>query len=249
MKKRILIVEDDRGLAKVLGDNLRFDGFLVESVADGETAVARARVFAPDLVLLDLMLPGRDGFELCPLLRQGGRTSIIILSARGQKADKLRGLDVGADDYITKPFDLDEMLARIRAVLRRARATVDQLVLGRVVIDFRAFRATSGSRQFHLTHREFEVLHYLAERRDRVVYRDELLREVWGYLETPTTRSVDLAIARLRKKIEPDPHHPRFIRTAHGDGYCLNADEGERGGRPVVTQVRAAGKAAAGPEK
>jgi DNA-binding response OmpR family regulator len=219
-------VEDDRNLARVLSDNLTFEGYHVNWVGEGDAALVAIRSTPPDLILLDVMLPGRDGFELCVQLRQGGRTPIIMLTARTQKADKLKGLDLGADDYITKPFDLDELMARIRAVLRRrGRASVERLKLGRVIVDFRALRAHSESRDLHLTHREFELLHYLAERPDRVVHRDELLREVWGYLAEPTTRSVDLAIARLRKKIEEDPHRPRFIVTVHGDGYCLNPDE------------------------
>ena len=223
MSGRILIVEDDNMLAKVIGDNLRFAGYEVSAAADGHDAVARLRTFQPDLVLLDLMLPDRSGFDLCGVLRQGGRTPVVILSARAQKADKLRGLKLGADDYLTKPFDLDELLARIQAVLRRSRRGVDRLVLGAVTIDFNALRAVTDKREVHLTHREFGVLRYLAERHERVVYRDELLREIWGYLDVPpTTRSVDHAIARLRKKIEPDPHRPRFIRTVHGDGYVLN---------------------------
>jgi DNA-binding response OmpR family regulator len=221
MKKRILIIEDDAALARVVTDVLVFEGFDVQAVADGDLAIARASEFLPDLVLLDLMLPGRDGFEVCQTLRRGGRTGVIILTARSQKSDKLRGLGLGADDYITKPFDLDELLARIRAVIRRTRSDLDQLTLGTVVIDFAALRATDGTRALHLTRRDFDLLHYLAERSDRVVYRDELLREVWGYPELPNTRSVDHAIARLRKKIEPDPHHPRFVHTVHGDGYQL----------------------------
>ena len=223
MQGRILIVEDDNMLAKVIADNLRFAGYEVSTAGDGREAVARLRTFQPDLVLLDLMLPDRSGFELCGLMRQGGSTPIVILSARAQKADKLRGLKLGADDYLTKPFDLDELLARIQAVMRRSRRGVERLVLGAVTIDFNALRAGTGRQEIHLTHREFGVLRYLAERPDRVVYRDELLREIWGYLDVPpTTRSVDHAIARLRKKIESDPHKPRFIRTVHGDGYALN---------------------------
>ena len=221
MKKRILVVEDDAALARVLRDNLTFDGFDVQCVTEGSAALQVVREFTPDLVVLDVTLPGMSGFELCGLLRQRGRTPIIILTARGQKADKLRGLNLGADDYITKPFDLEEVLARVRAVLRRARPAVEQLMLGGVTIDFRAQNASDGGRTIHLTHREFELLAYLAERQERVVRRAELLREVWGYPDTPSTRSVDHAIARLRKKIEPDAHHPRFIHTVHGDGYCL----------------------------
>jgi DNA-binding response OmpR family regulator len=234
MKKRILIVEDDASLSRVLGDNLTFDGFDVKCAADGDAALSEARTFAPDLVVLDIMLPDTNGFDLCGVLRHGGHTPIIILTARSQKADKLQGLNLGADDYITKPFDLEEFLARVRAVLRRARPVMEQLVLGRVIIDFRSRHATYGERTLHLTYREFEVLQYLAERQEHAVYRDELLREVWGYPNAPSTRSVDHAIARLRKKIEPDPHHPRFIHTVHGDGYCLTPNGG-----PAVFPVKA----------
>jgi DNA-binding response OmpR family regulator len=221
MKKRILIVEDDAALARVVSDILVFEGFDVEWVSDADLAISRASELLPDLVLLDLMLPGRSGFDVCGALRRGGRAGVIILTARGQKSDKILGLGVGADDYVTKPFDLDELLARIRAVIRRTRSDVEQLTLGTVSIDFATLRATDGPRTLHLTRRDFDLLHYLAERTDRVVYRDELLREVWGYPELPNTRSVDHAIARLRKKIEPDPHHPRFVHTVHGDGYQL----------------------------
>jgi DNA-binding response OmpR family regulator len=224
VKKRILIVEDDAALSQVVSDILVFEGFEVELVTDGDLAVARAAQFMPDLVLLDLTLPGRSGFDLCGVLRRSGRAGVIILTARGQKADKVRGLGLGADDYVTKPFDVDELLARIRAVIRRTRSVVDQLTLGAVSIDFVALRATNAGRVLHLTRREFDLVHYLAERSDRVVYRDELLREIWGYPETPNTRSVDHAVARLRKKIEADPRHPRFILTVHGDGYQLRAD-------------------------
>jgi DNA-binding response OmpR family regulator len=170
------------------------------------------------------MLPGTNGFDLCGSVRQRGRTPILILSARGQKADKLRGLDLGADDYITKPFDLEEFLARVKAVMRRARPATDRLIMGAVKIDFVAQTARHGQIDVHLTHREFELLRYLAERQGHVVHRDELLRELWGYPQIPFTRSVDNAIARLRKKIEPDGHHPRFIHTVHGDGYTLTPD-------------------------
>ena len=157
----------------MLRDNLAYCGFEVACVADGNAALAQIREFAPDLVVLDVMLPGTNGFDLCAVLRQGSRTPIIILTARSQKLDKLRGLNLGADDYITKPFDLEELLARVHAVLRRARPAVEQLALGRVVIDFRAQQATKAH-ALHLTHREFELLQYLAERPERVVHRNEL---------------------------------------------------------------------------
>jgi DNA-binding response OmpR family regulator len=233
MTARVLVVEDDLALSRVLRDNLVFEGYEVRCVEDGDRAVGAAREFVPDLVLLDVMLPGRDGFELVGLLREGGRTPVIMLTARGQKADKLRGLDLGADDYVTKPFDLEELLARVRAVLRRTSGTVARLQLGGLVVDFRTMEARRGGRAVGLTHREFELLKYLAEHPHRVVRRAELLREVWGYPDTPATRSVDHAVARLRRKIEPDPRNPRFIHTVHGDGYLLTPDAP---GRPLPPQ-------------
>jgi two-component system, OmpR family, response regulator MtrA len=223
MKKRILIVEDDAALARVLSDNLTFSGFDVEHVDDGTKVIRELRAFSPDLVLLDLMLPGTDGLELCGLIRQGGRTPVIILTARDQKTDKLRGLELGADDYVTKPFDFEELQARIRAVLRRARQMVVRITLGETVVDFAAFRATRGREDLRLSRREFDLLSYLAEREGSVVPRSELLREVWGFPEEPATRAVDYAIRRLRQKIEKDPHHPQHIHTVHGDGYCLTS--------------------------
>ena len=229
MKKRILIVEDDAALARIVRDNLVFEGFEVECVSDGNLAITKAREFVPDLVVLDVMLPGRDGFDLVGLLRHGGETPIVMLTARGQKGDKLRGLQLGADDYVTKPFDLEELLARVHAVLRRASWSGDRLVLGDVTVDFGAMEASKGGALLHLTRREFDLLRYLAERPGRVVHRNELLRGVWGYPDTPSTRSVDHAVARLRKKIEPDHRQPRYIHTVHGDGYCLTC-EPEAGG-------------------
>ena len=233
MKKRILVVEDDAALARVLCDNLADEGFDVECTGDAQTTVERAKQFSPDLVVLDVMLPGGDGFSLCSHLRQGGRTAIVMLTARSQKVDKLRGLSLGADDYVTKPFDLEELLARIAAVLRRTRPGMDKLVLGTVTVDFRSQHATRGGETVALSHREFDVLKYLAERQGHVVSRSELLSQVWAYADTPITRSVDHAIARLRKKIEPDPRHPRFIHTMHGDGYCLTPEGLEEWIEPV----------------
>lgn len=224
MKKRILVVEDDAALARVMSDNLLLDDFIVEVAGDARTAVEKNRDFAPDLVILDVMLPDGDGFTLCSHIRQGGRTPIIMLTARSQKADKLQGLALGADDYVTKPFDLEELLARIHAVLRRTRPVVEELRLGSVAVNFSTLQATRGAQSIHLTHREFEMLRYLAERRGRVVSRNELLSQIWSYAEAPITRLVDHAIARLRKKIEPDPRRPRFIHTVHGDGYCLTPE-------------------------
>ena len=206
MQGRILIVEDDNMLAKVIADNLRFAGYEVSAAGDGRDAVARLRTFQPDLVLLDLMLPDRNGFELCGLMRQGGRTPIVILSARAQKADKLRGLKLGADDYLTKPFDLDESLARIQAVMRRSRGGVDRLVLGAVTIDFNALRAMTDRKEIHLTHREFGVLRYLAERRSQDCRRD--------HSSLPLARVLNLLPHYWGKETSGRPAQPSAARTA-----------------------------------
>lgn len=228
MSGRVLIVEDDSSLARVLGDNLAFDGFEVVCAADGAQALSLAATFAPDLVLLDLVLPCLDGFEVCRALSASQpRTPIIILTARGEKDDKVLGLGLGADDYVTKPVALDELLARIHAVLRRTRPRGDRVYLGDVLVDVRVGRAERDGQDLGLSHREIEVLRFLIERQGRVVGRDDLLRAVWGYREVPVTRTVDNFIARLRRKIEPDPRHPRHIRTAHGGGYCLVVDDPE----------------------
>jgi DNA-binding response OmpR family regulator len=225
MNRRILIAEDDPSVARLIGDNLRFEGFQVQETADGREALARVQRFHPHLVLLDSMLPGIDGFEVCRRLNESiDPTPVILLSARNQHSDKIRGLELGADDYITKPFALDELLARVRAVLRRTQRHAGEIVLGEVTIDFLRLTATRKERRIGLTDREFAVLRRLADRVGYVVSRDELLRVVWGYDAALLTRAVDNLMVRLRRKIEPDPHKPRFIRTAHGDGYRLTLD-------------------------
>jgi DNA-binding response OmpR family regulator len=224
MRPKILIVEDDSSLAQILRDNLIVDGFNVECAAQAAMALSLYRSFVPDLVLLDVMLPDLSGFELGRVLRHGGKTPIIILSARGEKADKLEGLRLGADDYITKPFDMEELVARIHTVLRRVKPSVATIQLGGVTIDFHRGQASDARGDLRLTHREFEILRVLAERHSRVVFRDELFKEIWGFVDSTTTRSVDRAVSRLRHKIEPDPRNPRFLRTVHGDGYILTVE-------------------------
>ena len=225
MKRRILVVEDDASLARVLCDNLVYEGFDVALVADGHNALKEHQRFNPDLVLLDLTLPGLDGFEVCRRLTQEqSRTGIIVLTARSQKEDKIQGLRLGADDYITKPFALDELLARIDAVLRRLHPTEDRLILGSLYIDFNRYIAERNSEKVAFSQREIEVLRYMSDRMGKVVTRDQLLRNVWGYQNIPLTRSVDNLIARLRWKIEPDPDNPRYIHTVYGDGYRLTMD-------------------------
>jgi DNA-binding response OmpR family regulator len=225
-KKRILIVEDNTRLAKALRDSLVFEGFEVQCVHDGALALAQAEEFAPDLVVLDIMLPGKDGFELCGALRRQRRVGIIILTAMGTNDDRIRGLNLGADDYVTKPFAMKEVIARIRAVLRRTRPEFRHLKMGSVTIDFEGLKAWNEDRPIELTPLEFELLRYLAERSGIVVNRDELLQHVWGYASMPRTRTVDQAIKRLRTKIEPSPHEPRFIHSVYGTGYRLTLEDG-----------------------
>ena len=228
MSERILIVEDDPIFRSIMQDNLVSEGYRVDAVSDGKTALSMVRAALPDLIVLDLTLPDCDGLELCPLLGHDGKIPIIILSARAQKLDRLQGLRLGADDYITKPTDMEELLERIKVVLRRTNPPVNRLKIGKLEVDFRTQRATSGRLVVRLTFHEFKLLHYLARRPQQVVPREELLTEVWGYLNpNVATRSVDQTVVRLRKKIEPDPHNPVFIRTAPGTGYCLCLPETE----------------------
>jgi DNA-binding response OmpR family regulator len=222
MKRRILVVEDDSSLARVLCDNLLYEGFDVALAADGDRALKEHHAFNPDLVLLDLTLPKVDGFEVCRRLnRDQSLTGIIILTARTQKDDKVQGLRLGADDYITKPFALDELLARIHAVLRRLHPAEQTLVLGSLRIDFNRYTAERNDEKVSLSQREIEVLRYMSDRIGKVVTREELLRNVWGYQNIPLTRSVDNLIARVRWKVEPDPYNPKYIHTVYGDGYRL----------------------------
>jgi DNA-binding response OmpR family regulator len=225
--KRILVIEDDKALARLICDNLRFEGYDVEWCEHGREALASSKRYAPDLILLDLMLSsGVDGFELCETLTQGAdRTPVIIVTAKAQKEDRVRGLTLGADDYVVKPFALEELLARIHAVLRRVQPRTTQLRLGETLVDFRQLRAFRNGQELSLTDKEFEVMRLLADRAGTVVTREELLRLVWGYCDAPLTRTVDNFIFKLRQRIEPDPRHPRYIRTSYGDGYRLTVGE------------------------
>jgi DNA-binding response OmpR family regulator len=224
MKRRILVAEDDVSLARVLCDNLVYEGFDVAHAGDGQRALVERRAFKPDLVLLDVALPGLDGFEVCRrLAEEKTRTAIIMLTARGERQDKVRGLELGADDYITKPFALDELLARIHAVLRRVQPLEDFLALGSLFIDFKQYTAMQNGQKVAFSQREFEVLKYMNDRSGKVVTREELLKNVWGYQNVPLTRSVDNLIGRLRLKIEQDPENPKYIHTVYGDGYRLTS--------------------------
>ena len=220
---RILVIEDDPAILRGLADNLGCESHDVLTAGDGESGYALARSRNPDLILLDLMLPRMSGYELCRKLRaENVATPIVMLTARGDEADRVVGLDLGADDYITKPFSVRELLARIRAVLRRAQvqsALPAELRFGNVVVDFRRYEARKGERSVELTRKEFGLLRLLAARSGEPVTRDDLLNEVWGYDATPTTRTVDNHVASLRAKLEDNPSDPQHLFTVHGVGY------------------------------
>ncbi|MEQ9440195.1 MAG: response regulator transcription factor [Cyclobacteriaceae bacterium] len=228
--KKILIVEDEPSMRMGLSDNLEFEGYTVESTGDGQDALAKILQQAYDLVVLDVMLPSLTGFEVCKQARKkGNRTPIILLTARGEEMDKVRGLELGADDYITKPFSLRELLARIKAVLRRETPNptptspgVSAFQIGRLRILPDAYEAFSGNETVKMSHKEFEIIRYLWEHARQTISRYELLENIWGYEEDqPTTRTVDNFIVKLRQKIEPNPNDPRHILTVHGVGYKL----------------------------
>ncbi|MEM8558405.1 MAG: response regulator transcription factor [Bacteroidota bacterium] len=220
----ILIVEDEPAMRDGLRDNLEFEGYDVDTAADGEAGLAALRGKRYDLCLLDVMMPVRSGFDVCRTARaEGVTTPIIMLTAKGQELDKVRGLEYGADDYVVKPFSLRELLARVKAVLRRgapAEAS-DQATVGRLHVDFHTYEATLDGDPATLTHLEFEVLRYFHTRPSEPISRDQLLTDVWGYDgdDLPTTRTVDNFILKLRQKLEPDPARPRHLLTVHGVGY------------------------------
>jgi two-component system, OmpR family, alkaline phosphatase synthesis response regulator PhoP len=221
--KRILLVEDEPGLVLTLSDRLAREGYAIETSGDGESALERATTEGFDLVLLDVMLPSMNGFDVIRELRRRGiETPVIMLTARGQIVDKVVGLKLGADDYVTKPFEMVELLARIEAKLRRAPVTphpADGYQFGDVRIDFRRAEVARNGEPVELSAREFQLLRYFIEHRGATLSREELLNEVWGYNAMPSTRTVDVHVAWLRQKVEPTPRHPQFILTVHGLGY------------------------------
>jgi DNA-binding response OmpR family regulator len=220
---RVLIVEDDPSIARGIADNLVFENYEVLTARDGETGLRLLREERPDLVILDLMLPKLSGHELCRRARKERITTpIIMVTARGEEADRIVGLDLGADDYITKPFAIGELLARVRAVLRRAEQTAvepDELHFDDAHVDFKSYEAERAGRPVQMTPKEFAVLRYLAARPAEVVRRDALLDEVWGYESDVTTRTVDNHIASLRAKLEQDARNPQHLLTVHRVGY------------------------------
>jgi DNA-binding response OmpR family regulator len=220
---KVLIVEDDPAILRGLADNLKFEKYDVLTATDGEAGYKLQHAQNPDLIVLDLMLPRMTGLELCRKLRTEGRqVPILMLTARGEEADRVVGLDLGADDYVTKPFSVMELLARIRALLRRANSSKSlptDLTFGDVEIDFLRYVARRRGKPVDMTRKEFAILRLLGSRTGEVVTRDELLNEVWGIESYPVTRTVDNHIAGLRAKLEPDPARPVYIRTVHGVGY------------------------------
>jgi len=220
---RILVIEDDPAILRGLADNLKFESYEVLTATDGEAGYRLLREKKPDLIILDLMLPKLSGYEVCRKVRSEGLTTpILMLTARGEEADRVLGLDLGADDYVSKPFSVRELLARVRALLRRAhppRPLPDELRFDNVVVNFRSYEARKDDRNLEMTRKEFGVLRLLAARTGEVVTRDDLLNEVWGYENYPTTRTVDNHISLLRAKLERDPSEPRHLLTVHGVGY------------------------------
>jgi DNA-binding response OmpR family regulator len=228
--KRILIIEDDVAILRGLKDNLEYESYEVLTAEDGERGYCLIQEKKPDLIILDLMLPKMSGYELCRKVREEGVTiPILMLTARGEEMDRVVGLDLGADDYVTKPFSVPELLARIRAIIRRVQKAKagdlpGEVKFGEISIDFKCFEARKGEEILNMSRKEFGVLRLLAAREGEVITRDELLDEVWGYDQYPTTRTVDNHIALIRNKIEDDPSQPRHLITVHGVGYKLVLD-------------------------
>jgi two-component system alkaline phosphatase synthesis response regulator PhoP len=225
--RRLLLVEDEPGLVMTMTDRLELEGYEVESVTDANSALQTASTNNYDAILLDVMLPGGTGFDVCRTLRQRGvQTPILMLTARGQVIDRVVGLKLGADDYLVKPFEMAELLARIEALLRRtststipAGASAESYRFGDISVDFRRAEVTKAGQKLELSAREFKLLRYFIEHRGAALTRDELLNEVWGYNAMPSTRTVDVHVAWLRQKLEDNPRHPEYIHTVHGLGY------------------------------
>jgi DNA-binding response OmpR family regulator len=219
---RVLVVEDDSALSKLLAHDLELEGYLVNTAKDGLAALDQFKASKPDLVLLDIRLPKMNGYDVCRSIRKDGSdVPIIMLTARGQEAEKVVGLDHGADDYVTKPYSSMELLARVRALLRRHQRTLDkvqQIQFGDIAVDFRRMEITKDGKPLSLTTKEFQILELLIRHRGEVVSRDQFLEEVWGYDEKPSTRTVDNRLMQLRHKLSPgDPEE--YIVSVHGSGY------------------------------
>lgn len=220
---KILIVEDEKSILMALEDNLELEGYEVSCAKDGEKGLSIAKEQACDLIILDIMLPKMNGFEVCKQLRQTGITTpILMLTAKSQEIDKVLGLELGADDYVTKPFSPRELLARVKALLRRAKQPKQGVKLyrfGNVEVDFKKYEVKKKGKTIHLTALEFALLHFLINNKDQVVHRDSILDEVWGNDVFVQSRTVDKHIAQLRKKVEDDPSNPRYIVGVRSVGY------------------------------
>ena len=221
--KKILIIEDEENMVEGLRFNLEARNYVVIAALDGETGLKKAAGEQPDLIILDLMLPGLNGYEVCKRLKETiPEIPIVMLTAKSQESDIVTGLDLGADDYITKPFSILELLARINALLRRSNSNSsipDVFHFGTIEIHFKKYEAYKNGKSLHLSPREFEILRLLLERKGEIVTREDLLAQVWGYESIPFTRTIDAHIATLRKKIEERPGKPALIITIHGKGY------------------------------
>lgn len=227
MSQRILVIEDDRSIAEMTARNLEAAGFSCEQLHDGARALHRIRESAPDLVVLDVMLPGMDGLEITRHLREASDVPILLLTARAAESDKILGFEVGADDYLTKPFSPRELVARVRALLRRSGGPSTREILERadLLIDLGRRRLERDGAVIDLTSLEFDLLAFLAARPGRVYSREALMEEVWGEDRVVDARSIDSLVSRLRRRIEPDPSHPRFVQTVWGAGYRFSEEE------------------------
>lgn len=238
-KTTVVVADDDPQLLRLMTRNLEFEGYEVLAASDGVLALEQVEAHTPDLVLLDVMMPRMDGFTVCQRVREFSSVPIIIVTARGQDQDKVRGLDLGADDYLTKPFSVDELLARVRAVLRRAQFTANEraqalrtiVTISDLTVDYAQHLVTMAGREVPLTPIEYRILAYLAHNAGRVVTQDLLLEHVWGSEYLGESHMLQVNINRLRRKIEADPMHPRYILTKVGIGYLLAA-------QPEVTGVK-----------
>ncbi|MBT3383254.1 MAG: response regulator transcription factor [Prolixibacteraceae bacterium] len=229
MNEKILIIEDEEDLVKGLKINLLDEGYKVDYSLDGKEGLSKALSEKPDLILLDIMLPGMNGLEICKELRRKNMDiPILMLTAKGEEIDKVIGLEMGADDYISKPFSIRELLARIKAHLRREKRDQkdipEKIELGHVVLDFSHLKIIKKNKEVYLTFMEAEILKYLISKKGKIVTRNNLLDNVWGYERFPTTRTIDNHILKLRKKIEEDPNHPKHILTVYGGGYRFIRD-------------------------
>ena len=234
MPDTILVVDDEEPIAEILEYNLRKAGYETEAAYDGEKALSLFKTLQPDLILLDIMLPGRNGIEVCEQIRQESAIPVLMLTAKDAEDDVVEGLNAGADDYITKPFSPREVLARIEAQLRRTKGLLSetsraeddgQLVFGRLQIDLNRFQVFINDEDVGLTRREFELLAYLAKNVNKVITREQLLAEVWGYEYYGDVRTVDVTVRRLREKIEEDPSEPHYVVTRRGVGYIFTGED------------------------